>query len=185
MTQIFVDYKTFHERSDKIVNGVSSLFVEDHPDFVGENDTNTGCWNCSDCIRCSDCAGCRDCWHCSDCYHCVYCSHCRNGFDKQRQPLPTTSEVPVIKNIHQGVLKAINQGVLDMSKPHRGDTVHCRGGWVVHLAGEKGYALERETSTVGAAMLIYKASSPVKVAPGRFFETNEEARIDIEKCALI
>jgi len=32
-------------------------------------------------------------------------------------------------------------------------------------------------------MQIYKASSPIRVSPVRFFETNELAMADIKRCA--
>ncbi len=65
---------------------------------------------------------------------------------------------------------------------HTCDTTHCRAGWVVHLAGEAGYALEKKTSPVFAAMQIYKASG-YEISPVRFFETNEEAMEDMRKLA--
>ncbi len=70
-----------------------------------------------------------------------------------------------------------------MSTWHTCDTTHCRAGWIVHLAGEPGYLLEKATSTQFAAMMIYKKSSPIKVSPPRFFEDNETAMKDIIRCA--
>jgi len=72
---------------------------------------------------------------------------------------------------------------LDMGNWHTCDTTHCRGGWVVTLAGEKGAALEKASSTLFAAMQIYKASSPIRVSPVRFFETNKVAMADMKRCA--
>ena len=51
------------------------------------------------------------------------------------------------------------------------------------LAGEEGRNLEKKTSTLFAAMQIYKASSPIRVSPPRFFDTNEKALEDMKKCA--
>lgn len=70
-----------------------------------------------------------------------------------------------------------------MSDWHTCETTHCRAGWVVHLAGEAGRALERATSTPHAALMIYHASSPIHVSPPRFYERNEKAMADIERCA--
>jgi hypothetical protein len=70
-----------------------------------------------------------------------------------------------------------------MSGWHTCKTTHCRAGWVVFLSGEKGKALENATSTLFAAMQICKASSAIKVSPVRFFETNEAAMADIQRCA--
>jgi hypothetical protein len=93
-------------------------------------------------------------------------------------------DVPIIENIHQTVLKAVQQpGALDMTDWDTCSTTHCRGGWVVVLAGDKGKALQLASSHLFAAMQIYKASSKIKVSPVRFFETNELAMKDIERCA--
>ncbi len=64
-------------------------------------------------------------------------------------------------------------------------TTHCRAGWVVTLAGKEGRELEKKTSTQFAAMQIYHKSSPIKVSPVRFFESNETAIKDIEECARL
>ena len=64
-------------------------------------------------------------------------------------------------------------------------TTHCRAGWVVTLAGAEGRALELATSTEFAAKQIYKASSQIRVSPVRFYESNEVAMKDIERCAQL
>ncbi len=92
--------------------------------------------------------------------------------------------MPVIENIHALVLAAVSvPDALDMSDWHTCDTTHCRGGWVVTLAGEAGKALEAFHNTALAAQLIYKASSPIKVSPPRFYESNEVAMADMKRCA--
>lgn len=70
-----------------------------------------------------------------------------------------------------------------MSTWHTCDTTHCRAGWVVVLAGEPGRILEEQTTTIFAAMQIYNKSSEIKVAPPRFYESNEIALSDMKKCA--
>lgn len=70
-----------------------------------------------------------------------------------------------------------------MSIWHACDTTHCRAGWVVTLAGKEGKELEDKTSTLFAAMQIYKASSPIRVSPTRFFDSNDIAMADIKRCA--
>lgn len=70
-----------------------------------------------------------------------------------------------------------------MGSWHTCDTTHCRAGWVVNLAGPTGYELEEKTSTLFAAMQIYNASSSIVVNPPRFYETNEVALADMERCA--
>ena len=69
-----------------------------------------------------------------------------------------------------------------MGKWHTCNTTHCRAGWVVHLAGELGYALERFHNTALAAQLIYKASG-YEINPGKFYESNEAALADIKALA--
>ena len=54
----------------------------------------------------------------------------------------------------------------------------------MHLAGEEGRKLEDKTSTLFAAMQIYKASDPDNpIAPTRFFESNEKALADMKRLA--
>jgi hypothetical protein len=92
--------------------------------------------------------------------------------------------VPVIENIDAAVLAAATATpkALNMSNWHTCNTTHCRAGWVVHLAGEAGYALERFHNTALAAQLIYRASgSPIN--PGRFYDTNADALDDMRKRA--
>lgn len=48
-TQIFKNWFDFNNREDRDINGVSEEFAKDHPEFEKENETNKGCWNCSDC----------------------------------------------------------------------------------------------------------------------------------------
>jgi hypothetical protein len=70
-----------------------------------------------------------------------------------------------------------------MDNWHSCNTTHCRGGWVIALAGEPGKRLEDQTSSEFAAMAIYSKSSPIKVSPVRFYESNEVAMADIRRCA--
>ena len=175
MTQIFKTYSDFYNREDKKVNGVSEEFASDHPDYEKENETNEGCWNCSDCSDCSDCSG------CSDCYG---CSRLTNAASVQQNNVKAFPEIPFIENIHQKVFNAVSKpDALNMADWHTCETTHCRAGWVEHLAGEAGKKLAQATSTAFAAMQIYKASSPIKVSPVRFYEDNETALADIKRCA--
>jgi hypothetical protein len=179
MTKIFSTYSEFLGREDELMNGVSTDFAENNPQWEKENVSNDGCWNCSNCSRCSGCSGCSD---CSGCSRCSGCSGCFGCSDKKGDKEAFT--VPAIENIHQKILAAASQpNGLDMSHWHTCDTTHCRAGWAVHLAGPEGYKLAGETSTIFAALQIYKASSPIHVAPTRFFESNEKAMEDMQSCA--
>jgi hypothetical protein len=219
MTQIFKSYSEFLSREDVKVNGVSPEFTERNPEYEKQNETNDGCWNCSDCsgcsrcydcsdcyrcsdcsdcYRCSDCSYCSDCYRCSDCSDCYRCSDCSDCYRcsdcsdcslltnaSPREMSAPSFDIPVIEDIHQKVFEAAsrNDESLNMDSWHTCDTTHCRAGWVTFLAGEKGAILERKTSTLFAAMQIYKASSPIKVSPPRFFEPNTKALDDMRKCA--
>ena len=69
-----------------------------------------------------------------------------------------------------------------MESWHTCGTTHCRGGWVVTLAGEAGKELAEATSTLFAAVQIYKASG-YKISPVRFFDDNEPAMADMKRLA--
>jgi len=159
-TKIYKDYSEFLKREDKTENGVSAYFAENNANWEKENETNKACWSCS---GCSDCSGC-------------------SGFNN-KAPV-SMQQTPVIANIHQAIFAAVTQpNALNMGDWHTCDTTHCRAGWVVVIAGEAGKEFEDRTSTLFAAMQIYKASSPIRVSPTRFFETNEIALKDMERCA--
>ena len=69
-----------------------------------------------------------------------------------------------------------------MALPHACETTHCRAGWVVHLAGEAGYALEERFNWELAAMLIYRESgSPIN--PARFYDSDSDALEDMKRLA--
>ncbi|MBO9613394.1 MAG: hypothetical protein J7619_11895 [Dyadobacter sp.] len=168
-TQIFQGYFEFIQREDKTVNGVSAEFAQENPDFEKQNETNKGCWNCSDCSGCSRCSR---------------CSYLTNAAPVSSAKAPEGTRYPVIENIHQKVLEAVSApNVLDMQSWHTCDTTHCRAGWVVFMAGEEGRKLEQKTTTAFAAMMIYKASSEIRVSPTRFYESNDVAMADIKRCA--
>jgi len=102
-------------------------------------------------------------------------------------------ETPLIENIHQKVLQAVNNGNLKMDTWHEDEvkneevaycgTTHCRAGWVIALAGKEGVELEKIFGTENAAMQIYKKSSEIRVSPTQFYKNNETAMEDIERCA--
>ena len=196
-TQIYDTIQDFWNREDKTTNGVSKEFSEANPRWEEERE-NEGCWNCSRCFgcsrcsrcsRCSDCSDCSRCFDCSDCFDCSSCSDCSDCSDcfgcsdLAAQKLEKT--VPIIPQIHNAVRQAVEATPesLNMRKWHTCDTTHCRAGWVVVLAGDAGKALEIATSTEFAAKQIYKASSPIKVLPIRFYDTKEKAMEDIIRCA--
>jgi hypothetical protein len=91
--------------------------------------------------------------------------------------------VPRIDDIHRKVYLAVSQpGAFDMGSWHSCETTHCRAGWVVHLAGPAGYALEKFHNTELAAMLIYRESGHY-INPARFYDGNDAAMEDIRKLA--
>lgn len=99
------------------------------------------------------------------------------------RPAPGVPATPKIENIHQKIFEAVSKpDALRMDNWHTCGTVHCRGGWVVHLAGEPGYALERFHGTLLAAQLIYRESG-YPINPCRFFDTNADALADMTRLA--
>lgn len=72
-----------------------------------------------------------------------------------------------------------------MSNWHTCETTHCRAGWVTHLAGDAGKALESFFNTPLAALLIYRASSPHLVHMNQFFENDETAIAAMKRLAEI
>ena len=164
-TRIYDTYYDFSNRENKEENGVSERFAELHANYEGDNEKNEACWNCSDCSRCSGCSDIQG---------------ARPVAAKESQML-----IPVIPNIHGVLLDAVKSKPhsLEMGAWHTCGTTHCRAGWITRLAGEAGKKLEGQTSTEFAAMQIYKASSPIRVSPVRFYESNEVAMRDIKRCA--
>lgn len=92
-------------------------------------------------------------------------------------------EIPVIQDTHAKIYAAVSaENALEMSSWHSCETTHCRAGWVVHLAGETGYALERFHNTTLAAQLIYRESG-YQINPSKFYDSNEEALEDMRLLA--
>jgi hypothetical protein len=98
------------------------------------------------------------------------------------------ADIPIIPKIDAVILAAIEKGgTLDMTSWHGPNnhwcgTTHCRAGWAIHEAGEKGKALQDRFGAQIAGTLIYEASRPGQPAPC-FFDPNDDAIADIRKCA--
>lgn len=91
---------------------------------------------------------------------------------------------PKIENIHRAVYEAASkEGALNMSDWHTCETTHCRAGWVVHLAGAEGRALEKKMGTPAAATLIYLASDPTLERVPDFYCGNAAALDDMRRLA--
>lgn len=139
---------------------------------------------------------CRDCTNCSHCSRCSRCSHVAYLEDKRDIHIDSDSgavtrdvgmpPVPRIEDIHRRVYEAVNLpgNTLEMGGWHTCETTHCRAGWVVHLAGEAGYALEKFHNTELAAMLIYRESGHY-INPARFYDGNEAAMADMKRLAEV
>lgn len=96
--------------------------------------------------------------------------------------------IPSVANIDARILAAI-EGIaaqggtgLNMEMWHTCDTAHCRGGWAIHLAGEAGYALEKEIGYSAAAALIYAASRRDRPVPD-FNSDAVAVMADLRACA--
>jgi hypothetical protein len=98
------------------------------------------------------------------------------------------ADIPVIPHIDATILRSIEAGgSLDMGSWHGPSdhwcgTTHCRAGWAIHKAGERGKALQDKFGPSVAGALIYQASRPGKPSPW-FFASNDEALADLRKCA--
>ena len=132
------------------------------------------CSNCADCSYCADCADCADCWRCSGC---SYCSRCSGKTE-------SSPSIPVVPDLHRRVYEAASSApdALDMSNWHTCETTHCRAGWIVHLAGAAGYALEAHHNTELAAMLIARKSG-APINPARFYDNDADALADMKRMA--
>jgi hypothetical protein len=69
-----------------------------------------------------------------------------------------------------------------MSTWHTCEKRHCRGGWVITLAGEAGRKLEQFHNSELAAMLIYYESG-YHINPARFYDDNTAALADMKRLA--
>jgi len=106
------------------------------------------------------------------------------------------SDIPVIHNIDSAILAEVerNSALFCMAHWHSeldrdGEhytticgTIHCRAGWAIALAGQKGRALEREMGTPEAARMIYRKSRNGVSAPN-FYTCDDSALADIRACA--
>lgn len=99
----------------------------------------------------------------------------------------TSLDIPTIKNIHQMVYSAVRpNGALDMKCWHSScGTSHCRAGWVITLAGDRGKVLEYLVGTANAARLIYQKSDPSDYELEFFTFNNEEAMKEIRHRAEV
>ena len=89
-----------------------------------------------------------------------------------------------IKDIHKKIYEATKEkDALDMSNWHTCETIHCRAGWVVHLAGDAGKVLEWQLTTPTAAAIIYQLSDPKLEKIPDFYCGNHEAMKDIKELA--
>ena len=164
----------------KIENGWMIDENNNRVNIEGAGDEETARKQLESLTRCSDCFGCFDCFGsgCSGCSDCFDCSGCSG-----KKEAEAAFDVPVIPDIHKTIFAAVSQPkALNMNAWHSCETTHCRAGWVVTLAGEKGKALETKTSTLFAAMQIYKASG-YEISPVRFFDSNKVALADMQRLA--
>jgi hypothetical protein len=76
VTRVYNSYDDFLNRENKQDNGVSVAFDNEHPDYIDQNKTNMGCYDCIDCLHCKDCIRCTDCYDCVDCSDCSKCKRC-------------------------------------------------------------------------------------------------------------
>ena len=90
------------------------------------------------------------------------------------------AQVPIVEDLDQRMLGAVESGALDMGNWHC-RTTHCRAGWAITFGGDDGKKLESLVGPETAGRLIYEASTG-RIAPD-FYASNEDAIADIRRCA--
>lgn len=96
---------------------------------------------------------------------------------------PMLRDVPVVPDLDIRIEEITRGDALDMNHWHsRCGTSHCRAGWAIHLAGERGHTLEARVGPATAAALIYRVSTGRDETPD-FYMSTEKARADIVACA--
>lgn len=141
------------------------------------------CRNCKNCSDCFDCSRCSDCSDCSDCSNVANLDRKKDLKDGPESAWSGPPPISKIENIHQKVYEAASkEGALNMKAWHTCGTTHCRGGWVVHLAGGAGYALKYFYGDLLAAQLIYRESG-YQINPCRFFDLDKDALADMKRLA--
>ena len=90
------------------------------------------------------------------------------------------AHVPIVDDLDQRMLGAVESGALDMATWHCG-TTHSRAGWAITFGGDAGKKLESLVGPETAGRLIYEASTG-RIAPD-FYASNEDAIADIRRCA--
>jgi hypothetical protein len=73
---------------------------------------------------------------------------------------------------------------LEMGQYHTCETTHCRAGFAIIAAGERGLELERKLGSDTAGRIIYVSSRPGIPCPD-FYCDNETALSDIMRCAAL
>ena len=94
-------------------------------------------------------------------------------------------EIPKLENIHRTLLAAITkEGCrLDMKRWHTCETTHCRAGWIIAMAGDKGKELEEHIGTPAAAFRIYLESDPTMGRMPNWYASDEQALAEIKRNA--
>lgn len=91
--------------------------------------------------------------------------------------------IPVVPDIDARILAAIEAGGrLETAAWHTSETIHCRAGWAIRLAGPAGEALERALGSAIAGSFIYAASRPGTPVPD-FYASNSDTLADLLKAA--
>ena len=147
-----------------------------------------GCESCSLCVSCTGCLDCGQCENCQNLFACQRCKRCSYSVkchlgedlvDCYRREKFDINIFPIIENIHTVVYEKALQG-LNMDYWHTCDTVHCRAGWVTHLADAQ--VLEEKYGHIFSAMMIYKRSG-YEISPVRFFDEDSKALEDMKNVA--
>jgi hypothetical protein len=151
----------------------------------------SGCIDCSEVIDCSYCTKCSECNSCNKCTGSLYlskCTECVNCIDESNcielkdSPENNWFIVPRIDNIHTKIYDSVRNQI-NRKQPFNCETPYCRAEWAIYFGGIRAKELEQKTSTIFAAMMVYKYSSQVPVNPSYYLLTPEQNFSDIESCS--
>lgn len=160
-------------------------------------DASTNLSGCDFCDQSENCVGCvdtytsKDCHWCAEIRDCVGCDTCGQsvGLEQARYfwrggcvAVPPEAK---IERLFARVAEAVRDPKrLAALVRHADAETHSWEGWLVHLAGPAGYALERQTSTEFAALLLSRAADPqCRLSPRALRLPCDEALREIRRLA--
>ena len=85
-------------------------------------------------------------------------------------------KIPKVRNLYSTILKRLRtDGELDMAGIRQCKTIHCTAGWIIHLAGKQGYALEEKFGWECATNMIHNKNRQNTQQANYYRLKNDEA----------